>query len=291
MCDENQIRIDTIYKLMFMDGIKYRYTRYVADQISYLDSIIKYYLCEKWGVRGFFLAAHSNWKLIAKFIFIDQMDILSVHSCDEYKQFSRNLRQLRKNVVYVNSKYAKINTLRTHIEQWKYSAKNWLSLKYCWKPLHPFTYAKYVMMKHQRTKMKIYNVWELSPAATFEWAKKFMYYLIPIFHVVSVIFCWMTVAFYQMEMGGECYNNGIFVGYGSAGIVIYTGSLMLRCCQCSERITEVLLCITTSLGLAPHCMILLLMLVVGCFDIFISKELFVIDAFSTSIFIWFGGIL
>eukprot|EP01084_Bolivina_argentea_P291134 500334_1 len=84
MVNYQPIRLDTMYKFIYMEGIKCRYSRFVADNIAQLDAIIKYKLWEYHGWKGFMLALQMDWKMVYKIVFIDEMDILSMKQCLEW---------------------------------------------------------------------------------------------------------------------------------------------------------------------------------------------------------------
>eukprot|EP01084_Bolivina_argentea_P301082 519320_1 len=84
MCDIDAIKIDTMYRFIFMEQ-KGKYTRFIANKIAMYDSIIKTQLMETFGLKGLLLAISINSNFIHKIIIQDSFDMFSVSDLITYK--------------------------------------------------------------------------------------------------------------------------------------------------------------------------------------------------------------
>ena len=85
MVDDNKIRIDTLYKSVFMDIIKGEYTKYISQKVVHLDLTIKDLLWKQYGFKGLLLGLNMDWVFVFKLAFSDSLDKLKIGECKEYE--------------------------------------------------------------------------------------------------------------------------------------------------------------------------------------------------------------
>eukprot|EP01084_Bolivina_argentea_P095679 171986_1 len=245
MSNENNVRIDTIYKCLVLDGIKCKYSRYAAEHVAYIDYLIKKNLREKHGWRGLLLSFQLDWKFVFKLVFHDPVDILPIKQCSKFenKCCIQNVDEQKYRLFDITQSLNKLkHTLHT--------MTGYMNLKTKWKPFHPYTYAKYQLTKYHQKHLNDNNfkhIWLLHPVAVFQCIEWVVTYFVPIVHTISTVLNIMFIFQYHPKdfdynWKNECqefldvFNKGYVIAYTFLSIwVTIFGSLYFCCMYVAEN--------------------------------------------------------
>eukprot|EP01084_Bolivina_argentea_P236888 398253_1 len=141
--NEDQIRTNTLYQCMFLDSIRCKYSKSVANKIYKIDAMIKNHLWKYHGARGFLMSFTLNWKFIFKLVFKEHYDIVTISDTQKYEHLYPEIKQIQLD--HYSKPKGGLQTIRYRINQWKIKLGWKMRLQSKWKPLHPYTHCKIIL--------------------------------------------------------------------------------------------------------------------------------------------------
>eukprot|EP01084_Bolivina_argentea_P133704 235991_1 len=214
MSNAESIRIQSLYRFVYSESIKCKYSRYVAHRVCILDSVIKEKLWKHHGLRGFLLSFQLDWGMVYKILIKDEFDTLSVDEAVTHQRYispkvsintcnadtnNDKARLLMANYNKVSEDYqGKCDKLKESI----YDFKRYLKMEVKWKLLHPSTVAQYELMRHYQ-KNNLFNLNEFgnktnvfrNTIVLFERMEIYSKWIIPVLYILSFIFA--ILAFHE----------------------------------------------------------------------------------------------
>eukprot|EP01084_Bolivina_argentea_P043352 79885_1 len=218
MTNEDQIRVDTIYKCLFMDNIQSKYTRYVAENTLYIDTIFKHNLWENHGWKGALLSLQTNWKLVLKVVFKSSVDTVLVPECYRYQYITEELHKLEAQINDSGSKFKMVNRVNSKLKNTQHSQKWNFAMKSHWKPFHPYSYVQYELLQRKRQKYsERQKMWIMHPAAVYDYLRTIVKYSFPCMYLISTVLCIMVLI---SGYNGEWVNE--FTVYACCCVITIT---------------------------------------------------------------------
>eukprot|EP01084_Bolivina_argentea_P174121 301607_1 len=216
--NENEIRIDTIYKCLFLDSIKCNYTPSVAEKVNHIDSVMKSYLFKHHHFKGFLLSLQINWKFVFKLVFQDSIDICPISDCQIYNDMWTKLTDIESSKMFTSLQLYKLKMQIPTLQNIKQN----LSLQSEWKPLHPYTHIKLELQQQPKIK---YSDWMSDPLTVFVLIQKAIMFGLPVSYVMSIVLSILILIFQYQEINTinsteECKGVEIYIiCYFCSGII------------------------------------------------------------------------